>query len=56
MALEVTVITTPLPGTAFDAQRKPIDWNNSSDRKWLTSHMHWAFHNQRKVEIIPANH
>lgn len=32
-------------------ESKRIDWNNSSDRKWLMSHMHWAMHNSREVAI-----
>lgn len=34
---------------------KTIDWNNSSDRKWLMTHMHWAMHNARIVSIIPES-
>lgn len=37
------------------ADRKTIDWTNSSDRKWLTSHMHWAMHNSRAVSLIPES-
>lgn len=33
---------------------KVIDWNNSSDRKWLNSHFHWAMNNGRNVTIRPA--
>ena len=32
-------------------ESKRIDWNNSSDRKWLVNHMHWAMHNDREVSI-----
>ena len=34
---------------------KSIDWNNSSDRKWLTSHLHWAMNNSRQVTITPES-
>lgn len=34
---------------------KSIDWNNSSDRKWLVNHMHWALHNSRQVIITPES-
>lgn len=32
-------------------ESKRINWNNSSDRKWLVNHMHWAIHNDREVSI-----
>ena len=32
---------------------KTIDWNNASDRKWLTNHLHWAVNNGQEVTIIP---
>jgi len=34
---------------------KSIDWNNSSDRKWLTSHLHWAMHNSCQVILTPES-
>jgi len=34
---------------------KSIDWNYSSDRKWLTSHLHWALHNSRQIIITPES-
>lgn len=33
---------------------KSIDHGNSSDRKWLESHLFWAMRNDRKVVLIPA--
>lgn len=30
---------------------KYINHNDSSDRKWLTNHMHWAVRNGRQVTI-----
>lgn len=30
---------------------KHIDWNDSSDKKWLMSHLHWAMNNSRQVNI-----
>jgi hypothetical protein len=36
-------------------ESKRIDWNNSSDRKWLMSHMHWGMHNDREVSIYPES-
>lgn len=32
---------------------KTIDWNNSSDRKWLMNHFHWAMNNQHVVLVRP---
>lgn len=37
----------------FESQ-KIVDHNKSSDRKWLGTHCHWAFRNNRKVEIHPT--
>lgn len=33
-------------------ETKSIDWNDSSDRKWLQNHLHWAMHNGREVRLI----
>lgn len=30
---------------------KVINWNDSSDRKWLANHMHWAMHNGASVTV-----
>lgn len=41
----------------FDDQTddcRVIDWSNSSDRKWLTSHQTWAFHNDKYIIMAPA--
>jgi hypothetical protein len=32
---------------------KTIDWDDSSDRKWLMSHLHWAMRNGRRVTLQP---
>jgi hypothetical protein len=32
---------------------KRVDHCNSSDRKWLSSHLHWATRNSRVVIITP---
>lgn len=37
----------------WDSDRKTINWQDSSDRKWLMNHMHWAMHNNRTVTLIP---
>lgn len=41
-----------------EANRKPatvksICWNNSSDRKWLMNHLHWAMNNEHEVRLVP---
>lgn len=33
---------------------KVIDHDNSSDRKWLASHLFWAMRNGRTVTIQPV--
>lgn len=35
--------------------RKQIDWNDSSDRKWLMNHLHWAMNNDRLVTLSPES-
>jgi hypothetical protein len=35
-------------------ERKAINWNDRSDRKWLDSHLHWAMNNGKAVELVPA--
>lgn len=53
MKHEVVVVTTALDlGTTGGV--KMIDWNNSSDRKWLMNHLHWALHNGRQVQLAPT--
>lgn len=37
------------------ATAKLINWNNSSDRRWLVNHQHWALNNSHCVLIRPAN-
>lgn len=34
---------------------KRINHDNSSDRKWLTSHIFWAMRNNRRIEIVPES-
>lgn len=34
------------------ADRKIINWNDSSDRKWLMNHLMWAMHNARVVHMV----
>ena len=34
------------------AECKSIDWNDSSDRKWLMNHLHWAMNNGRQVRLV----
>ena len=32
---------------------KTVDWSDSSDRKWLMNHMHWAMNNDKSVQLTP---
>lgn len=34
---------------------KVIDWNDSSDRKWLQNHTHWAMMNGASVKLTPES-
>lgn len=57
------VIVRTMRGTSFANQpcdphteaEKQIDWNNSSDRKWLMSHLHWAMLNGRGIQLFAQN-
>lgn len=35
-------------------QIKLIEWTDSSDKKWLMNHLHWAMNNNHAVAIRPA--
>ena len=50
--MKVIIETARFQPFELDSQ-KSIDWNNSSDRKWLVNHLHWAMHNERQVTICP---
>lgn len=43
----------PQGGITGNPAVKSIDWSDSSDRKWLTNHMHWAMNNGQTVTLIP---
>lgn len=55
--MKVAVITEARePITADNVSReKRIDWHNSSDRKWLMSHMHFCMMNNRSVTLSPES-
>lgn len=44
------IIETHRPDGSTDSV-KSIDWNNSSDRKWLVNHMHWALNNEHSLLV-----
>jgi hypothetical protein len=50
--LRVNVVTHGLG--LEHSQHKQIDYRNSSDRRWLTSHMMWAMSNNRMIQLIPV--
>lgn len=52
--MKVKVLTTPLEAGASHTV-KVIDWTDSSDRKWLTNHQHWAMNNGQAVMISPES-
>lgn len=53
----VTIVTSgPNPhGHLTFEDQKTIDWNDSSDRKWLMNHLHWAVNNKRWLQIYPRD-
>lgn len=48
------LITTRCNKSLVGDSSKVINWNNSSDRKWLMNHLHWAMHNSRLVDLSPV--
>jgi hypothetical protein len=51
--VETRLNLNPLP--LAPEQSKEINWRNSSDRKWLMNHLHWAMHNNRAIELLPVS-
>lgn len=53
----VRTIVTPHHGVIQrgETQHKIIDWNDSSDRKWLMNHLYWALNNKKPVKLEQAN-
>lgn len=58
--MKVTILTSPNRSVARESQsdfstfsRKDISWADSSDRKWLMNHLHWAMHNNQSVRLLP---
>jgi len=49
----VAIVTTPKSGLLADAERKCINWNKSSDRKWLMNHLHHCMLNEKIVSLTP---
>lgn len=60
MKLNIMVITeykeraTDSHVFVVNESQKVIDYNNSSDRKWLANHCMWAMNNGRSVTTFPA--
>lgn len=53
-----TMKATTLAGITcepFTENQRQINWNNSSDRKWLTNHLHWAMLNGRGIQLFALN-
>jgi hypothetical protein len=51
---KVLVLTGPVhPADPIPVKQKLIDWDDSSDRKWLVNHMHHCMHNAKSVLIRP---
>ena len=51
--MQVCITTSPDKEkvTIHQISQKLINWNNSSDRKWLMNHLHWAVNNSHQVII-----
>lgn len=50
--LSLQVITLHADGVNIDSDKR-YNWNDRLDRARLTKHLHWAFHNSRRVAIEP---
>lgn len=53
--MQVQVMTAPKEVADAKTQAKHIEWSNSSDRKWLMNHLHWAMMNNQMVFLVPSN-
>lgn len=51
--MTVVIETKAVGALTSSAQLKTIDWNDSSDRKWLMNHMHHCMMNQKQVTLFP---
>lgn len=50
--MNVFIHTESLQGIK-GCSNKNINWNDSSDRKWLMNHLHWAMNNGHRVSLEP---
>ena len=48
-------VTTKNLLAEFNDSTKTINWNNSSDRKWLMNHLHWAMNHFADVTLSRCN-
>ena len=53
--MKVNILTFNLKEVDAKTQAKAINWNDSSDRKWLMNHMHWAMNNSHGVTLAPES-
>lgn len=60
--MRVTVATEPKAdfrkprgGRTGNPDCKTINWSDSSDRKWLNNHLHWAMNNSQEVRLVPES-
>lgn len=51
--MKVNIHTVERGKPDLESDRKNIDWADSSDRKWLQNHLHWAMNNDRLVTLTP---
>lgn len=52
--MKVRIVTEYLAPQRRLVSEKSIEWHDSSDRKWLNNHLHWAMMNQRSVTLMPG--
>jgi hypothetical protein len=53
MQVRVATHALELPYSPLVAPPKEIDWNDSSDRKWLMNHLHHCMMNAKRVVLTP---
>lgn len=49
--MNVTIRTIQSSAAGPTTTIKIIDWNDSSDRKWLVNHLHWAMCNNTSINL-----
>lgn len=53
--MQVQVMTHPIDPPDARGSVKTINWNDSSDRRWLMNHLHHCMMNHKLVTLSPES-